>query len=1569
MAEVVEEQLNAENERRVDREPPSDDERDRDFDPSQVQETQSDSDVEPPRPKPRQPKRKKPASRKQPRKKLRRSQGIMNQSRQGYTEQRLQDAYPHLEANAEVARENLLVDTEEVPLPPRHLLREVLYKVDSRELHFDSTASTFFTCGARLFNHLQNSPELTGFIIRYYRNQQPKQSYVHPLCGHLVKTPDPHVLCRQCQYIAVNLLCYKTTDCQQCAQTSEAVREQRRDRNSRQNKALPLKTLGGRYEARHLLPRMLYLEGVLWCLAGFYEQRTNVEALKRCRRAVRLLLKLQAPEAMCKPLPPLAGDYDLPEDTPYSPLPAITGDQMLRRSARVVKTPREAPHAALARLAALADATPATTDARQPVPKSINLQPMEYFVDDSAFDKSYPGLLKHKQNGYYSMRLESKIREFRVRVNPLSSIEQRRMKLKRLGLDPDMPFTPHKPKSGVPPTSKQRLANLRNKARKSDGMSAPGSGSSGTPTARTNEQMYPVPVSRADIQGSEAELFASSSEYEELVERAQKSAENADGAAAGASTSNRGENTSEESDGDMEADDEDQDESVDPADSEQQSVTHGSEPHRLTPFKEVANEVLAKRAGSTQPRASARLAEKRRKLVLESHEGVEIIKSRENACVMKGGRVFKTRHGWRKLRFLEYRVKLILNRAWRCAPEYDKYRYQFRKKPPAPFLLYKAELIFQHLCRAQEAQRTECERQHKVFRRMCDETEQALREERGITALTIPEQTNIETLAVIKASYALFTARRVAEVAFDLDEAARCAGDTVNPTVRLTPLQQDQVDQLDADDTFPVGCDAGQLSRFISRTRETSPTEVIAKTGVREASKETRSLTLPIIESSGSVFPNAYLINRPTQSLDQAGSASIKAGAQRRKTSPVKRKTNLLLVKMSPEQQEKFSGGSTPSPERRAAVARELLTSSMSKEAQEPLRTEGDENQRQSSPRPTATVEESEARPIIEPVSDEESTHGKDQKIGQESAPVIEAAEETAASSEMQPQQSTVDEIAQSAGAPDEAGCSNSFPAVEPEDATPVPSTLKDTDASSSQPVMQKASTESENSEVTKSTGEAQHEDRAADANPDVDAGAANEEENMESENTDGRERDAAPSLETLERRKAATDAKLGRITEGEWQQLCRYFEIEEDVQHRAPFMMELLYKLAHALQTTTATMNRHAVRAIVAIDKVVNLKEGEDLPSQTEQYQLAALLEKFHRRFPKCRKEDMGPWEELTVFYADAREDLEQEVAQLLEVIEPALPSETAETEEDGAVQPTTALGRVFKKVDELVEEYKTVQKARRNARMEIHSYREKSQESERQLTTVREDLQRQNTNAERLQAQVLAKNTLVNELETRAAREDEARKQAAQNQTRQLNEQRVYYAEQLQKETDARKQIEEELRSERMKRIQAEKNLEKATAAYKEDLEERPANDREVRAIREHLKEVYETRENLRQDMLKMSVDLRRCQAEVACMSSASRQGARLIHRAARNPYASSTAGQSSVLTSAAGGSQASAPSISPPGFDENLARMRAEALYVSSTSAPSNIIPEDLLDVEPMPVGNVHYNVPFWDLYVFK
>ena len=36
-------------------------------------------------------------------------------------------------------------------------------------------------------------------------------------------------------------------------------------------------------EARDLLARWLYLEGVVWCLAGIYERKLNLEALEQCR--------------------------------------------------------------------------------------------------------------------------------------------------------------------------------------------------------------------------------------------------------------------------------------------------------------------------------------------------------------------------------------------------------------------------------------------------------------------------------------------------------------------------------------------------------------------------------------------------------------------------------------------------------------------------------------------------------------------------------------------------------------------------------------------------------------------------------------------------------------------------------------------------------------------------------------------------------------------------------------------------------------------------------------------------------------------------------------------------------------------------------------------------------------------------------------------------------------------------------------------------------------------------------------------------------------------------------------
>ena len=61
------------------------------------------------------------------RKRIRRPQGQMLQTRRPYTEERRQKTYTKLEANAQVARENLMVDTEELPLPDRTKVRDVLY--------------------------------------------------------------------------------------------------------------------------------------------------------------------------------------------------------------------------------------------------------------------------------------------------------------------------------------------------------------------------------------------------------------------------------------------------------------------------------------------------------------------------------------------------------------------------------------------------------------------------------------------------------------------------------------------------------------------------------------------------------------------------------------------------------------------------------------------------------------------------------------------------------------------------------------------------------------------------------------------------------------------------------------------------------------------------------------------------------------------------------------------------------------------------------------------------------------------------------------------------------------------------------------------------------------------------------------------------------------------------------------------------------------------------------------------------------------------------------------------------
>ena len=227
---------------------------------------------------------------------------------------------------------------------------------------------TFYTCGPKLYAALKDNDMLQGFKFRFWRNETPLECYIHAICGHMVKIADSHKLCRACDFVAHRKLCYKPDECDVCLAQSPKQRMQRQDRAGRSDAPWLITVIGGRQEARSLIGRWHYLEGILWCLASVYEQRINVEALMQCRRNITALHALRLPLRACPPRRNIEQDKDQPGDTPHVPVQAqMEGSASRREDSTVAQALEELPDA-LDRLTEEAEAAPITGEKCAAIP-------------------------------------------------------------------------------------------------------------------------------------------------------------------------------------------------------------------------------------------------------------------------------------------------------------------------------------------------------------------------------------------------------------------------------------------------------------------------------------------------------------------------------------------------------------------------------------------------------------------------------------------------------------------------------------------------------------------------------------------------------------------------------------------------------------------------------------------------------------------------------------------------------------------------------------------------------------------------------------------------------------------------------------------------------------------------------------------------------------------------------------------------------------------------------------------------------------------------------------------------
>ena len=400
---------------------------------------------------------------------------------------------------AATARRKIGTDTEEIELPQLADLPGILNI--GAEYFVDPVTPSFFLAGPLLRRVLLDSPPLLeSFEMRYMRNDKPRSAFIGGYCGHFVCSEDYHLLCRSCDYVSTRLLCYKPDECDFCAKMSKAERERRRDRNNRAPHAVQLSTFGGRYEARHHMHRLHYLEGILWCLAQCYEHVTNITALRKLRGNIKRIAEWSNPRAR-RNQSKIPGDVD-GEEEPHVPSEGLTDKQKKNRDAMAREPEWMDEEEMMKYLEKIAHQLTKTLDPGEkrlempPLDVAIAELPVGLFLKNDDLLKNNPELYTARCSGYNAFRHEDKLRVFVVKMKPLSREEQKRLKLDRYGGQ----LVTKKRKKGE--NYRKKAASLRLPAKKLKGEEAVAGAAEEVPASSANSPATSDADTSQDEQGS-----------------------------------------------------------------------------------------------------------------------------------------------------------------------------------------------------------------------------------------------------------------------------------------------------------------------------------------------------------------------------------------------------------------------------------------------------------------------------------------------------------------------------------------------------------------------------------------------------------------------------------------------------------------------------------------------------------------------------------------------------------------------------------------------------------------------------------------------------------------------------------------------------------------------------------------------------------------------------------------------------------------------------------------------------------------------------------------------------------
>ena len=1562
-----------------------DDDRDEDYKVESEMDTSDSSsspDNEPARPRPAQ-QQQTPAS--QPRRKRKREGGVKNpgwalQSRRPFTEERMRRTYPELEATAEHARKFLKVDYARPPLPPPERVRELLFIGGKNCLDFK--AATFFTCGPKFYEQVRKDESLKNLQFRYWRNNLPLEGFIHAICGHLVKVDDQHKLCRTCDYVAHRRICYRPAECAICATQTKSMHKQRRDRASRTKKPILMTTIGGRREARDLLGRWYYLEGVLWCLASVYEQKLNLEALKQCRRNIRQLRGLMLPNNVRPPRPKLDGDTSRQQDPLHTPVKAITPVQTQRRGSRILAQLKEDPGTALARLEAAAEDAPATRNVLQPKPQeALNLLSATLFLDDATLEAEQNEYAQFRRNGFLAMRNETRLRFFRVSLKCLGKEEQRVVKLEHLGLDPKTPKKPYVPKPGREMTTRQRAASLREQP----------------PIVQTvrREVRIKQPQPEEIISGPSG---MEDSGYDYPPSAPEDDIDDDGDAQAGAQTPARTNVTLRpriKRFGALPA----------TASARKKALRNKTPPLPVAPSPQMKESTVVLRR-------SARLAEKcQLRNVNEPVAGR--IPAKQTITRRNVGQ------GWRKFMFLRYRIELYLKLKVKVAPTFPFVRYHYRTRPPKPFVLYSAERILNALNE---------KNQH------IKETADELRSTRGITVLNERDMAEIMQTARVIENINSIAERAKREIATDrpsvaqqLDEGTESnveqAGPAASGVETSPPPPPDAEMQVDApvdhqqqstesasapvdhqqQNTESEGAPqvpvvkiepmedeqhVEQVAQFEEDNRDTedeSTTHSSPETakpagvgecpldlscgsagssksnpaGVQNSSQESMDVDVPAEQLA--VVPVGASQPSEQAVLPVAAVAPLETSAYALLTTTqtyVATSTRMTAVPMFRYVAPSVLGAATPNVLfLNLDNAQQVLPTALGPEATPQTSTPAHLPLQIDVPAPELTPTQAAALPPVPVPTQAVSTP----------SPI--------ALQQKEPRRVTPIRI-------------DAEPAKEGEVAKPSELASDDTTSGAAVTVVVSASTETDtqqNKDESMAVEETEPTAEVASADPSgpgesLDASvtqpSTEETATVGAASPPARTEPASSAAPTGDDSPDSSDSEevgprpQGVISEREWEEFCFRSQIYPD---KRPMVDQILEEYHETVDNFNNQIAIKAVRAVIKMHELFNRPGGGPKPSMEEITQMIILLNKFLQKYPDYVNAEDSPCDDLTVLYARARAACEKELNVIIKAIDKALETPVQATDEEQTSAAFSVTNKVYARVDRLLEELGTARKERAQFEQALEQStterdRLKSRDAalNQELKALKENLDKVEAHALQVQAKSIA-------AEKQAREAKQMHDAVLANHAQELRDQREHYEAVCGRQKDEIAHLKERLKEAEKGRKFSQRAYDAEWRRLKKARENQPAAEEEARALSAQLEEIRHSREVLRKQLVDKEVELERAENQLSGSAQLLNYESQYMQQAARNMCmaegSASTAPQPPNVGAAVPQQPAPqlpvAPRIEP--FDENLARLKAERRHVS-TPTESSIIPDDLIEVEPMDPSAAQTSPQYWDFYYF-